>query len=63
MPQVGFESTIPVLELAKTVHDLDRETTMMLPLKNNLTPLYGRDARITCTEHLQIQTYIAGHMK
>jgi hypothetical protein len=24
MPQVGFESTIPVFERAKTVHALDR---------------------------------------
>jgi hypothetical protein len=27
MPQVGFESTTPVFERAKTVHTLDREAT------------------------------------
>jgi hypothetical protein len=28
MPRVGFESTIPVFERAKTVHALDREATV-----------------------------------
>jgi hypothetical protein len=27
MPQVGFETTIPVFEWAKTVHALDRAAT------------------------------------
>jgi hypothetical protein len=29
MPQVGFETTIPVLELAKTVHALHRAATVI----------------------------------
>jgi uncharacterized membrane protein len=29
MPLVGFESTIPVFERAKTIHVLDRATTMI----------------------------------
>jgi hypothetical protein len=29
MPQVGFESTIPVFERAKTVHALDRAATVI----------------------------------
>jgi hypothetical protein len=29
MPQVGFEPTIPVFELAKTVHELDRAATVI----------------------------------
>jgi hypothetical protein len=29
MPRVGFESTIPVLERAKTVHALDRAATVI----------------------------------
>jgi hypothetical protein len=29
MPQVGFESTIPVYEWAKTVHALDRVATVI----------------------------------
>jgi hypothetical protein len=29
MPQVGFEPTIPVFERAKTVHTLDRPTTVV----------------------------------
>jgi hypothetical protein len=29
MPQVGFESTIPVFERAKTVHALDRSATVI----------------------------------
>jgi hypothetical protein len=29
MSQVGYEPTIPVLELAKTVHALDRTTTVI----------------------------------
>jgi hypothetical protein len=32
MPQVGFESTIPVFERAKTVHALDRVTTVIGPI-------------------------------
>jgi hypothetical protein len=31
MPQVGFESTIPVLERAKTVHVLDRAAAVIAP--------------------------------
>jgi hypothetical protein len=29
MPQVGLEPTIPVFERAKTVHALDRTTTVI----------------------------------
>jgi hypothetical protein len=29
MPQVGFETTIPVFEQAKTVHALDRAATVI----------------------------------
>jgi hypothetical protein len=29
MPQVGFETTIPVFERAKTVHALDRAATLI----------------------------------
>jgi hypothetical protein len=29
MPQVGFEPTIPVVELAKTFHALDRAATVI----------------------------------
>jgi hypothetical protein len=29
MPRVGFEPTIPVFELAKTVHALDRAATVI----------------------------------
>jgi hypothetical protein len=29
MPQMGFEPTIPVFERAKTVHALDRATTVI----------------------------------
>jgi hypothetical protein len=29
MPRVGFESTIPVFERAKTVHALDRAATVI----------------------------------
>jgi hypothetical protein len=29
MPRVGFEPTIPVFERAKTVHALDRATTVI----------------------------------
>jgi hypothetical protein len=29
MPLVGFKPTIPVFELAKTVHALDRATTVI----------------------------------
>jgi hypothetical protein len=29
MPEVGFEPTIPVFERAKTVHALDRATTVI----------------------------------
>jgi hypothetical protein len=29
MPQVGFEPTIAVFELANTVHDLDRAATQI----------------------------------
>jgi hypothetical protein len=29
MPQVGFEPSIPVFELAKTVHALDRTATVI----------------------------------
>jgi hypothetical protein len=29
MPQVGFESTIPVFKRAKTVHALDRAATVI----------------------------------
>jgi hypothetical protein len=29
MPRVGFESTIPVFERAKTVHALNRATTVI----------------------------------
>jgi hypothetical protein len=31
MPGVGFEPTIPVFELAKTVHALDRVATVIGP--------------------------------
>jgi hypothetical protein len=31
MPQVGFELIIPVFERAKTVHALDRATTVIGP--------------------------------
>jgi hypothetical protein len=30
MPPVGFDPTIPVLEQAKTVHALDRATTVIV---------------------------------
>jgi hypothetical protein len=30
MPQVGFEPTIPLFEQAKTVHTLDRATTVIV---------------------------------
>jgi hypothetical protein len=33
MPWVGFEPKIPMLERAKTVHALDRATTVMGSLK------------------------------
>jgi hypothetical protein len=29
MPRVGFESTIPAFELAKAVHALDQEATVI----------------------------------
>jgi hypothetical protein len=29
MPQVGFRTTIPVFEWAKTVHDFDRAATVI----------------------------------
>jgi hypothetical protein len=29
MPQVGFESTIPAFERAKTIHALDRAATVI----------------------------------
>jgi hypothetical protein len=32
MPRVGFEPTIPVLELAKIVHALDRAATVIGPV-------------------------------
>jgi hypothetical protein len=34
MPEVGFETTIPVFERAKAVHALDREATEIGPLKS-----------------------------
>jgi hypothetical protein len=37
MPQVGFEPTIPVFERAKTVHALDRATTVIGNLSTYLT--------------------------
>jgi hypothetical protein len=35
MPQVGFERTIPVFELAKAVHALDSAATVLLLLNTN----------------------------
>jgi hypothetical protein len=37
MPRVGFESTIPVFERAKTVHALDRAATVIGSLAAYLT--------------------------
>jgi hypothetical protein len=34
MPRVGFEPTIPVFEQAKTVHALDRATTVIGSMLN-----------------------------
>jgi hypothetical protein len=34
--QLGFEPTIPVFQLAKTVHDLDRAATVIDSEKNKL---------------------------
>jgi hypothetical protein len=36
MPRVGFESTTPVFELAKTVHALDRAATVIGTDPNHL---------------------------
>jgi hypothetical protein len=33
MPQVGFESTIPVFQRAKTFHDLDRAAAVIGQVK------------------------------
>jgi hypothetical protein len=36
MPWVGFESTIPVVERAKTVHTLDRAATVIGRVKDTV---------------------------
>jgi hypothetical protein len=42
MPQVGFESTIPVFERAKTVHALDRAATVI----DNQYKMRSRDSSV-----------------
>jgi hypothetical protein len=42
MPRVGFEPTIPVSERAKTVHALDRATTVI-----GATEIEGYEIMIT----------------
>jgi preprotein translocase subunit SecG len=39
MPQIGFEPAIPVFERAKTVHALDRATTVIVFLFIYLTKI------------------------
>jgi hypothetical protein len=40
MPRIGFESTIPVLERAKTVHALDRAVTVIGTIKLSVSYKY-----------------------
>jgi hypothetical protein len=54
MPQVGFESTTPAFERAKTVHALDREATMtgLLPSGLHFLEFLIVFVRAVCPAHL-----------
>jgi hypothetical protein len=50
IPQVGFEPTIPMFERAKTVHALDRATTVIGSLKpSRIIVVLSLGAQSTCT--------------
>jgi hypothetical protein len=51
VPRVGFESTIPVFELAKTIHALGRAATVI-----GLCTIYTN--YINYTEHLSMNPYV-----
>jgi hypothetical protein len=64
MPQVGFEPTIPVFEWAKTVHALDRATTVIGKfssyLTENTTRLCCKEARLILFRKL-VAVYYENH--
>jgi hypothetical protein len=53
MPRVGFEPTIPMFELARTVHALDRAATVIgLEVSNHLECTASRKtSHYNCVAH------------